>query len=74
MHRLTFILLAALVLSTATLSADDQAVIDTLRDRAAGGDVKAQLDLAIRHRDGKAEGYMDVGEAMGRAMVELLKK
>lgn len=41
-------------MSTALLSAaDDLAELQALRSRAAGGDVKAQLDLAFRYRDGK---------------------
>ncbi len=63
MHRHTFTLLAALVISTAAWSADDQAMIDTLRTQAAGGDVKAQVDLAVRYRDGKGVAKDDA-EAM----------
>ena len=40
-------------MGTFTLSADDQAGLETLRTQAAGGDVKAQFDLAHRYRDGK---------------------
>ena len=63
MYRHTFTLLAALVMSTAALSADDHAVLDALRAQAAGGDAKAQLDLAVRHRDGKGVAKDDA-EAM----------
>lgn len=41
------------MMSVSTLSADDQIDIETLRSRAAGGDVKAQVDLAHCYRDGK---------------------
>ena len=63
MHRHAFTLLAALVMGAATLSADDRAVIDTLRGQATDGDVKAQLDLAVRYRDGKGV-TKDDAEAM----------
>ena len=43
-------LLAAFLMSISTLSANELA---ELQSQAAGGDVKAQLDLAIRYRDGK---------------------
>ena len=63
MHSRPFSLLAALLASIATLSADDQAGLGTLRSRADGGDVKAQLDLACRYRDGKGVAKNDA-EAM----------
>jgi TPR repeat protein len=50
-------------MSIAALWADDQAVIDTLRGKAAGGDAKAQVDLALRYRDGKGVAK-DEAEAM----------
>ncbi len=43
-------LLALSLMSLSTLSADDFAEIQS---RAVGGDAKAQLELAIRYRDGK---------------------
>lgn len=46
-------LIASLLMNTSTLSAADQADLETLRKQAGSGDVKAQLDLAIRYRDGK---------------------
>jgi uncharacterized protein len=45
--------MSTLILSAATLLADDPASLDALRDRAASGEVTAQLDLAHRYRDGK---------------------
>ena len=35
------------------LIADDQIEIEALHSKAAGGDLKSQLDLALRYRDGK---------------------
>ena len=40
-------------MSVSLLSANDQNEIETIRSQAAGGDVKAQFDLAHRYRDGK---------------------
>ena len=48
------------------LSADAQTALEKLRAQAAGGDVKAQLDLAIRYRDGKGV-TKDAAEAMSWA-------
>lgn len=45
--------LLCLVISLSALHADDQSDIETLRSQAAGGDVKSQLDLALRYREGK---------------------
>ena len=53
MHKHLFSLLAASLMSLSTLSANDQTELDTLRSKASGGDAKAQIDLAIRYRDGK---------------------
>ena len=50
---LPFALLASLLTSVSLLFANDQADLDALRCKAAGGEVKAQLDLALRYRDGK---------------------
>ena len=50
-------------MGTATLSADDPAELSTLSTQAAGGDVKAQFDLALRYRDGKGV-TKDEAEAM----------
>jgi len=63
MHRLAFLFLASLLMSLSTLSAEDKAALEALRTQAAGGDVKAQLDLAFRYRDGK-EVAKDDTEAM----------
>jgi hypothetical protein len=48
------------------LSADAQTALETLRAQAAGGDVKAQMDLAYRYRDGKGV-TKDAVEAMNWA-------
>ena len=61
-HKLAFAL-AALFVSLSVSSADEQAELDSLRSRAGGGDVKAQLDLACRYRDGKGVAE-DGAEAM----------
>ena len=50
MHRTFCILLAAFLMSHDALSADE---ISELQARAKDGDAKAQIDLAIRLRDGK---------------------
>jgi len=63
MHGLPFPSLAALIMSLSTLSAEDKAELDALRTQAAGGAPKAQLDLAIRHRDGNGVAK-DYAEAM----------
>ena len=52
-HRHPLTLLASLLVSLSTLSANDQAELDSVHTQAAGGDVKAQLNLAVRYRDGK---------------------
>ncbi len=52
MQKTLFTLLTILVMSFSTLAADDKAEWEALRSKATGGDVKAQLDLAIRYRDG----------------------
>lgn len=52
--------LATLLMILPALSADE---LTELQHRAVGGDVKAQLDLAIRYRDGKGVDKDDV-EAM----------
>ena len=66
MHRLTCTLLTTLLMSNFTLSADDEAGLESLRTRAVGGDAKAQLDLALRYRDGKGVSKDDA-EAMAWA-------
>jgi TPR repeat protein len=53
LRRLLTGLLAALAVSLSISSAADETELESLRTRADGGDVKAQLDLAIRYRDGK---------------------
>ncbi len=45
--------LACLIVGGATMVSNARDEMETLRDQAAGGDVKAQLDLALRCRDGK---------------------
>lgn len=60
MHRTLCILLAAFLMSHDALSADE---ITELQSRAKGGDAKAQIDLAIRLRDGKGIAKNDA-EAM----------
>jgi len=50
-------------MSLSLLFADEPTDLDALRSQAAGGDAKAQLDLAIRYRDGKGVTKDDV-EAM----------
>ncbi len=60
MHRHPFTLVAAFFMSVSTLSADNPIELETLRRQAASGDVKVQLDLAIRYRDGKGVGKDDV--------------
>lgn len=50
MHRTLSILLATFLMSHDALSTDE---ITELQVRAKGGDAKAQIDLAIRLRDGK---------------------
>ncbi len=64
MHRLTFSLLPAFLASLSTLSAADQAEMEALRTQAAGGgEVKVQLELAFRYRDGRGVAKDDA-EAM----------
>ncbi|WP_395736381.1 C39 family peptidase [Prosthecobacter sp.] len=53
MHKLPFTILAALFMSPSLLLADASTPLETLRSHAAEGDAKAQLELAIRLRDGK---------------------
>jgi len=50
---LHLILVLALPMNPAPLSAEDSVDPDDLKKRAAHGDAPAQLDLAIRYRDGK---------------------
>ena len=52
-RRLLTGILAAWLVSLSVPSAADQTELKSLRSRAGNGDVKAQLDLAIRFRDGK---------------------
>ena len=56
-------LLTASLMSISTLSAADQTDLETLRSQANSGDVKAQLDLAYRFRDGKGV-TKDAAEAL----------
>jgi TPR repeat protein len=60
-RRLLTGILAAWLLSNSASSADEP--VESLRTRAAGGEVKAQLDLAYRYRDGAGVGK-DEAEAM----------
>jgi TPR repeat protein len=53
MNKLTPTLIASFFMSISVLSADDQPNLEALRSHAAAGDSNAQLDLAIRYRDGK---------------------
>lgn len=66
MRKLPSTLLTILLLMLSLLSADAQTALEKLRAQAAGGDVKAQLDLAIRYRDGKGV-TKDAAEAMSWA-------
>ncbi len=66
MYKLSFTPLATLLLMLSLLSADAQTTLETLRAQAAGGDAKAQLDLAYRYRDGKGV-TKDAAEAMNWA-------
>jgi TPR repeat protein len=50
-------------MSVSVSPADDQPAMEALRSQAASGDVKSQLDLAFRHRDGKGVAKDDA-EAM----------
>jgi TPR repeat protein len=61
-HRAAAIIASSLVCA-ATLLAADPAELESLRTRAGRGDVKAQLDLAHRYRDGKGVAK-DEAEAM----------
>jgi TPR repeat protein len=63
MHGLPLPLLAAFFMSLAISPADDQAALETQRTQASSGDVKAQLGLAHRYRDGKGVAK-DESEAM----------
>jgi len=63
MYRHPFPLLAVLLMLVSNLSADDQIELEALQRQAASGDVKAQLDLALRYRDGKGVAK-DEAEAM----------
>ncbi len=60
MQKFLFTLYAKLSMSLSSLAADD---LTELQSKAAGGNVKARLDLAIRYRDGKGVAKDDV-EAM----------
>ena len=53
MNKLTPTLIASLFMSISVLLADDQPNLEALRSHAAAGDSNAQLDLAIRYREGK---------------------
>jgi hypothetical protein len=52
MNKLITTLIASLIMSISVISADDQPDLEALRSHAAAGDSNAQLDLAIRYRDG----------------------
>jgi TPR repeat protein len=66
MRKLPFTPLATLLLMLSLWPADAETALETLRAQATGGDVKAQLDLAIRYRDGKGV-TKDAAEAMNWA-------
>lgn len=53
MTRTLAALLALGLISVGHAWADDQLVIDGLREKAAKGDARAQVELAYRYRDGK---------------------
>lgn len=53
-------LLTASLMSISTLLATEPTDLETLRSQANSGDVKAQLDLAYRYRDGKGVTKDDV--------------
>lgn len=59
-HSYASVLLAASLLSLSTVSADD---LSDLQGKASANDVKAQLDLALRYRDGNGTPKDDM-EAM----------
>jgi len=61
MHRPFCIPLATLLMSTAALSADE---ITELQSRAETGDANAQIDLAIRLRDGRGTAKNDAEALM----------
>lgn len=63
MQMLPSAFLATLLMSVSLLSAADQEDLETLRSLANNGDVKAQLDLANRYRDGRGVAKDDA-EAM----------
>ncbi len=63
MLRQPFTLLFTLIMSLPTLTAADQADLETLRTQATEGDAKAQAELAVRYRDGKGV-TKDDAEAM----------
>ncbi len=65
-RRLLTGIVAAWLVSLSVSSAADQTELESLRSRAGNGDVKAQLDLAIRFRDGKGVAK-DEAAAMQRA-------
>ena len=60
-RRLLAGILAAWLVSLSVSFADEQ--IESLRTRAGSGDIKAQLDLAVRYRDGQGVAK-DGAEAM----------
>lgn len=53
MRLLSIAIFAVLPMNFSLLSAADEVELETLRSRANDGDVKAQLGLAFRYRDGK---------------------
>ena len=52
-HKKTISLAMAILTSVCPVFADDTPDFKSLAARAEGGDAKAQLDLAVRYRDGK---------------------
>ncbi len=53
MRVLSTVILTVSLMSVSTLSIAAESELEALRSRASGGDDKAQLDLALRLRDGK---------------------
>lgn len=60
MHKLALTTFAALLMILSIGSVDAQTALETLRAQAAASDIKAQLDLAHRLRDGKGIAKDDV--------------
>ena len=63
LQRLSSLLLLTFFMATQLVRADDPPLINDLRAKATQGDVRAQLSLAVRYRDGKGV-ERDYQEAM----------